>query len=99
MDLLPTGSDELVYIRTDKVNLTIKGPAAHPSFQGVEYREGDSEFKLSCNEEYDFAAITKLNNAKCISVEPELIHGGEREYAKQLVSEVTHKEENHESAE
>ena len=38
MDLLPTGSDELVYIQTDKVNLTIKGPAAHPSFQGIEYR-------------------------------------------------------------
>ena len=55
MDLLPTGSDELVYIRTDKVNLTIKGPAAHPSFQGVEYREGDSEFKLSCSEEYELS--------------------------------------------
>ncbi len=37
----------------------------------------------------DFAAITKLNNAKCISVEPELIHGGENAYAEQLVSEVT----------
>ncbi len=47
MDLLPTGSDDLVYIRTDKVNLTIKGPAAHPSFQGVEYNDGDSVFKLS----------------------------------------------------
>ncbi|MCR5089934.1 MAG: restriction endonuclease-like protein [Oscillospiraceae bacterium] len=55
MDLLPTGSDELVYIRTDKVNLTMKGPAAHPSFQGVEYREGDSEFKLSCSEEYELS--------------------------------------------
>ena len=55
MDLLPTGSDELVYIRTDKVNLTIKGPAAHPNFQGVEYREGDSEFKLSCSEEYELS--------------------------------------------
>lgn len=55
MDLLPTGSDELVYIRTKKVNLTIKGQAAHPNFQGVEYREGDSEFKLSCSEEYELS--------------------------------------------
>lgn len=55
MDLLPTGSDELVYIQTDKVNLTIKGPATHPSFQGVEYREGDSVFKLSCSEEYELS--------------------------------------------
>ncbi len=55
MDLLPTGSDELVYIRTEKVNLTIKGPAAHPSFQGIEYREGDSKFKVSCSEEYELS--------------------------------------------
>ena len=55
MDLLPTGSDELVYIRTDKVNLTIKGSAAHPSFQGVEYREGDSVFRVSCSEDYEIS--------------------------------------------
>lgn len=55
MDLLPTGSDELVYIRTEKINLTIKGPAAHPSFQGVEYREGDSEFKVSCSDDYEIS--------------------------------------------
>lgn len=29
----------------------------------------------------DFAAMTKLNNVKCLSVEPELIVGGEQEYA------------------
>ena len=55
MGLLLTGSDELVYIRTEKVNLTIKGPAAHPSFQGVEYREGDSEFKVSCSDDYEIS--------------------------------------------
>ena len=55
MALLPTGSDELVYIRTDKINLTIKGPAAHPNFQGVEYREGDSVFKVSCTEEFELS--------------------------------------------
>ena len=40
----------------------------------------------------EFAAITKLNNAKCISVEPELVSGGVNAYAKQLVSEVTGKD-------
>ena len=55
MGLLPTGSDELVYIRTEKVNLTIKGPASHPGFQGVEYKEGDSVFKVSCDEEYELS--------------------------------------------
>ena len=44
-----------------------------------------------------FAAITKLNNVKCISVEPELIAGGEKQYVKQLVSEVVRKDEHDES--
>ncbi len=55
MDLLHIGSDELVYIQTQAVNLTIKGPAAHPSFQGIEYHEGDSIFKLSCSDEYELS--------------------------------------------
>lgn len=53
MDSLHTGSDELVYIRTEKVSVTIKGQATHPSFQGVEYTEGDSTFKVFCNDQFD----------------------------------------------
>ena len=48
MALLRTGSDELVYIQTDKVSVTIKGPASHPNFQGVEYTNGDSSLKVVC---------------------------------------------------
>ena len=53
MDSLHTGSDELVYIQTEKVSVTIKGQAAHPSFQGVEYTDDDSTFKVFCNERFD----------------------------------------------
>lgn len=53
MDSLHTGSDELVYIQTEKVSVTIKGQATHPSFQGVEYTEGDSTFKVFCNDQFD----------------------------------------------
>lgn len=55
MDSLHTGSDELVYIRTDKVNVTIKGTASHPNNQGIEYNEGDSVFKVFCNDEYEIS--------------------------------------------
>lgn len=42
----------------------------------------------------DFAAFTKLNNAKCVSVEPELTFGGVSVYAKNLLNEIaTRKEE------
>jgi hypothetical protein len=41
----------------------------------------------------DFAAFTKLNNAKCVSVEPELTAGGVCVYAQQLLAEVAHKKE------
>lgn len=41
----------------------------------------------------DFAAFTKLNNAKCVSVEPELTAGGVSVYAQQLLAEVAQKKE------
>jgi hypothetical protein len=41
----------------------------------------------------DFAAFTKLNNAKCVSVEPELTAGGVSTYAQQLLAEVARKKE------
>ena len=69
MDLLPTGSDELVYIQTGKVNLTIKGLAAHPNFQGVEYKEGDSVFKLSCSDPYE------LSLKGCAATGPDVVVG------------------------
>ena len=53
MDLLHTGSDELVCIQTDKVSVIIKGQASHPSFQGIEYTDSDSTFKVFCSEEFD----------------------------------------------
>ena len=53
MDSLHTGSNELVYIQTEKVSVTIKGQATHPSLQGVEYTDGDSTFKAFCNDRFD----------------------------------------------
>ncbi len=52
MDSLHTGSNELVYIRTAKVSVTIKGQATHPGLQGVEYTEGDSTFRVFCNDQF-----------------------------------------------
>ena len=37
----------------------------------------------------DFAAFTKLNNAKCVSIEPELTCGGVAAYAQKLLEEVS----------
>ena len=70
MDSLHTGSDELVYIQTDKVSVTIKGPAAHPNFQGVEYQEGDSSLKVFCDDDFELSlkglaavGVLAVNNA------------------------------------
>ena len=46
MASLHTGSDELVYIQTDKVSVTIKGPASHPHNQGAEHNEKESFLKV-----------------------------------------------------
>ncbi len=53
MDSLPTGSNELVYIQTEKIALTIKGRATHPAFQNVEINNGDSILKVFCDDEFD----------------------------------------------
>ncbi len=55
MDSLRTGSDELVYIQTDKVSVTIKGPASHPDQQGAEYTQKDSLLKVYCSEEFEIS--------------------------------------------
>lgn len=41
----------------------------------------------------DFAAFTKLNNAKCVSVEPALTSGGVEKYAQKLLAEVSTRKE------
>ena len=53
MDSQHIGSNELLYIRTEKVNVTIKGKATHPSFQGIEYSKGDSSLKIHCSDEFE----------------------------------------------
>lgn len=53
MASLHTGSDELVYIQTDKVSVTIKGLASHPHNQGAEHSEKESFLKVFCDEPYE----------------------------------------------
>ena len=53
MDLQLTGSNELLYIQTEKVSVTIKGKASHPNFQGIEYTEGDSSLKIYCVDDFE----------------------------------------------
>ena len=55
MDLQRTGSNELLYVQTDKVNITIKGKASHPNFQGIEYKDGDSTLKVYCVDGFDIS--------------------------------------------
>ena len=53
-------TDELVYIHTDKVSVTIKGKAAHPDFDGVEIHDHESKLKVTCVD--DFGAELKSDN-------------------------------------
>lgn len=46
----PTGSDELVYIQSETVSLTIRGPAWHPNTKGVGYREKRATLTAFCME-------------------------------------------------
>ena len=39
-------TDELVYMQTDLLTVTIKGAASHPAFPGVEFREKESTLRV-----------------------------------------------------
>jgi len=70
MDSPHTGYNELVYIQTDKVRVTIKGNAAHPNFQNVEYEDGESVFKVFCHDKFD------LSIKGCLTPTIESVNGG-----------------------
>ena len=81
---------------TDNINKLIETPGK--GYRLSLYRNMMREYSKNFpHKAKNFAAITKLNNVKCMSVEPELISGGEKQYVKQLVSEVVRKDENDES--
>lgn len=56
-------------------------------------------YKTAPHKVKEFAAFTKLNNAKCVSVEPALTYGGEVEYAKKLFEELSERKEEGDYAE
>ena len=77
---------------TDNINKLIETPGK--GYRLSLYRNIMREYSRSVpHKAKEFAAITKLNNVKCLSVEPELVDGGETAYVKHLVSEVVRKEE------
>lgn len=52
MDSQLTGSNELLYVQTEKVSVTIKGKATHPNFQGIKHKNGDSSIKVHCVDDF-----------------------------------------------
>lgn len=48
-------SDELVYLQTDLLTVTIKGVASHPAFSGVEFLEKESSVCISCDDFYEIS--------------------------------------------
>ena len=61
MDLPLTGSNELLFVHTDKVSVTIKGKASHPNFKGIEYKKKDSTLKIFCIENFESLIKGELN--------------------------------------
>ncbi len=64
MDSHHTGSDELVYVQTQNLILTIKGSPFHPLLYGSEFQEKESNFRIACDEDFD---ISLAGNPESIS--------------------------------
>ena len=72
---------------TDNINKLIETPGR--GYRLKLFRNMMLEYsKTSLHTTDDFLAFTKLNNAKCVSVEPALTFGGEQEYARKLLEEI-----------
>lgn len=54
-----SGSRELVYIKTDKVSVTIKGNPSHPYFQNSEYDKECSELKVLSQDSFSLSIREK----------------------------------------
>ena len=75
---------------TDNINKLIETPGR--GYRLKLFRSMMLEYsKTDLHTTDDFLAFTKLNNAKCVSVEPALTFGGEREYARKLLDEIMQK--------
>lgn len=59
-------SDELVYLQTDLLAVTIKGAASHPSFPGVEFTDKESSLHISCDDAYE---VTLAGDAELQSLQ------------------------------
>lgn len=55
MDSPRTGSDELIYIETPNLLVTIKGKAVHPSFPQVEINGKEARLSIVCDEKFSCA--------------------------------------------
>ena len=75
MDSQHTGSNQLLYIRTEKVDVIIKGKATHPRFQEIEYKQGDSALKVHCTE--SFEVVLRDGDVSRLSMVSGGIHTGE----------------------
>lgn len=48
-----SNKDELLYIETEHVAVTIKGPAHHPSVSGVQVGDKESQLRIACDKSYN----------------------------------------------
>lgn len=57
-------SDELIYLQTDLLTITIKGAASHPAFPGLEFPNKESSVCISCD---DFYEVSLSGGAETLS--------------------------------
>lgn len=57
--------DELLYLQTDLLSLTIKGAAFHPNFPGVEFSQKEASVNISCDNPFE---VSMAGDADLISM-------------------------------
>ena len=69
-----TGSNELIDVQTDKVNIIIKGPSSPPKLINRTHGSCDSEFKVFCDDDFELILNgtvllpTATHNGSCMGL-------------------------------
>src|SRR5690554_5674481 len=92
MASLHTGSNnELIYIHTDKVSISIKGKASHPMFGNGSYKDKEAELKILCNEAYSVDLRGGAESASSFT-----INSAGKHFGSYIIAPVFYEQQNYE---
>ena len=70
MDLRRTGSDDLLlFLQTQRLTVTLKGPSSHPDYPGVHYDQKSAAIRVRSPEDFSLSLPGDAGTAESVCTE------------------------------